>query len=543
MDLLRRMSIKPEPIDEDAITQLSQQRRKSSFAATAVSDEPVLPIPIRPTIEVFPGSTSRQQETLLISPNPATKGFVITFARSGKHFLTSATPSTSGPGPSHTKHVYGNIDRSKIEPRRKNSNDINSGKESTRICTLSRDTLSLRKRHQVDDPYVNSRLVEMEFSASTWHVHELKATISLLSKYGDTSPMEPVTLRWRGRKASLEGVLERKNTPVAVCAKGDETEEGEFAQKEHTPFQRTYFSSLVMAEIDSVLALKAAEASTKVTVVPIDSISYYTILEGPPDGPLVVLIHALMANHRIYDSTVNTLHNLGYRTLRYDHVGHNLTPPPSDPKLNKQGAFHFDTFCHHLNKIITIVTPDTMPAAIIGCSIGGVLALRYHMLYPPPPGQTTKILSMAAPGLSTLPGAADKWNPRIAQWRQEGTVTNLATQTINRWFPPSTNSSYTHEQIRSIVESCTLDGYEICAWATMNFDYTDQLDQIKDGENIMILAGSEDSNIGPREVLYDASKRIRGSRYVLLNGVGHLPPMHPKEFEPVLVEFLGPATR
>lgn len=249
MDLLRRMSIKPEPIDEEAIIQFSQQRRKSSFAATAVSDEPVLPIPIKPTIEVFPGSTSRRQETLLISPNPATKGFVITFARSGKHFLTFATPSTSGPGPSHTKHVYGNIDRSKIEPRRKNSNDINSGKESTRICTLSRDTLSLRKRHQVDDPYVNSRLVEMEFSASTWHVHELKATISLLSKYGDTSPMEPVTLRWRGRKASLEGVLERKNTPVAVCAKGDETEEGEYVLYV-APGMDLYVCSLVIMATD-----------------------------------------------------------------------------------------------------------------------------------------------------------------------------------------------------------------------------------------------------------------------------------------------------
>lgn len=298
-----------------------------------------------------------------------------------------------------------------------------------------------------------------------------------------------------------------------------------------------------MAEIDTGIAIYAANDHRKVTTICIDTIDYYTVLEGPKDGPLVVLIHALMSNHHIYDRTVTILHRLGYQTLRYDHIGHNLTTPPSDQNLNKQGAFDFDSFCKHLNHIITTARPNVTPAAVIGCSIGGVLAIRYHMLYPPPQSKTTKILSMAAPGLSTLPGSPDKWKPRIAEWQREGNVTNLATQTIERWFPASAPTNYSKEYIRSIVESTTLDGYEICAWATMNFDYTDQLDQIQDGENVLVLAGSEDGNIGPRDVLVDVSQRIKGSRYVLLNGVGHIPPMHPDKFEPVLVDFLGPAER
>lgn len=276
--------------------------------------------------------------------------------------------------------------------------------------------------------------------------------------------------------------------------------------------------------------------------ITIDTIPYYTLLEGPPNSPTIILIHALMANHHIYDSTVPILHKAGYQTLRYDHIGHNNTPPPTDPNRNKQGEFTFDDFCHHLNRIWTTIasTRDHTPAAIIGCSIGGVLAIRYHMLYPPPPGTTTKIISMAAPGLSTLPNSPEKWKARIEQWRIDGTNKQLASQTLERWFPDRP-PTFDMENARGIIESCTLDGYEICAWATMNFDYTDQLDQIKDGENVMVLAGEKDGNIGPREVLVDVSRRIRGSRYVLLEGVGHIPPMHPEVFEPVMLEFLGQA--
>jgi len=274
--------------------------------------------------------------------------------------------------------------------------------------------------------------------------------------------------------------------------------------------------------------------------ITIDTIPYYTILEGPINGPVIVLIHALMANHHIYDSTVLTLHKAGYQTFRYDHIGHNNTAPPTDSARNRQGAFTFDDFCHHLNHIWNTVSGNHgyTPAAIIGCSIGGVLAIRYHMLYPPPPGKSTKIISMAAPGLSTLPSSPDKWKARIEQWRTDGTNTHLASQTLERWFPDRP-PDFDMETARQIIESCTLDGYEICAWATMNFDYTDQLDQIKDGENVMILAGEKDGNIGPREVLVDVSRRIERSKYVLLNGVGHIPPMHPQLFEPVMLEFLG----
>lgn len=245
MEFLRRMSTPRDTLDENAIKQLSRRRRTSFFAAVAIEEDPVLPAVIKPAIELFPGSVSAHQETLLISPDDTANGFVITHARSGQHHLTAVNVPTALPGSSHTKHFYGILDVSKVNSKKvKEQEDL-----SKKICTLTRDALSIRQRHHIDDPYNHRRLMEMEFSTSTWNPHELKASIILLGKYSDSYPMEPVRLRWRGRKASLEGVLECRAHPVMVCAKGEETEEGEYVLY-IAPGMDLYVCSMIAMAVD-----------------------------------------------------------------------------------------------------------------------------------------------------------------------------------------------------------------------------------------------------------------------------------------------------
>lgn len=279
--------------------------------------------------------------------------------------------------------------------------------------------------------------------------------------------------------------------------------------------------------------------SKQVKTVEIDGVPYYVVVEGPPEGQLVVLIHALMSNLQIYDSTVQALHKSGYRTLRFDHIGHNNTPPPSAEVLatrSQSVPYHFDDIVRHIDHIITTAVPDVEPFALIGCSIGGVLVIRYAIMYP---RHAKKIVSCAAPGLTSLDASKPKWQARIAQWQAEGNVENLATATIERWFPDPCPLE-TKAKALDLVKTCTLPGYEICAKATMNFDYTEMLPTLNNcGEDFMILAGENDANIGPRQILVDASQTIKGSKYVLMKDTGHIPPMHwPDEFEKIVLEFL-----
>ena len=66
--------------------------------------------------------------------------------------------------------------------------------------------------------------------------------------------------------------------------------------------------------------------------VEIEGINYYTLYELPDsqdqNAPCILLVHALMSNLHMYDATVKSLHQAGFATLRYDHVGHHNTPPP-----------------------------------------------------------------------------------------------------------------------------------------------------------------------------------------------------------------------
>lgn len=234
MNLLRRTSTaKVVDLDENEQKQLAMQRRRSSIAITQYDDEPILPNAIKPTIEVFPKSTSQRQETLLISPDPRVKGFTITCARTGKHFLTVVTPPTSLPGSSHTKHFFGALNTPWKSGSHRGSDSSNSDNDnsdnSKKLCTLDRDALSFRKRHNVQDPYTNRELIAMEFNHSSWDGGSLKASIELMNKYSDNGTMEPVNMKWKGKRASLEGVLEVGQRPAAVCAKGFETEAGEYA--------------------------------------------------------------------------------------------------------------------------------------------------------------------------------------------------------------------------------------------------------------------------------------------------------------------------
>jgi pimeloyl-ACP methyl ester carboxylesterase len=81
------------------------------------------------------------------------------------------------------------------------------------------------------------------------------------------------------------------------------------------------------------------------------------------------------ANHRMWDYTIPTLYSIGFSTLRYDYIGHNKTTFETPQSTERE--YHFDDFTRHIHIIVEQVTLGRAPFRIIGCSIGGVLALRY----------------------------------------------------------------------------------------------------------------------------------------------------------------------
>jgi homoserine acetyltransferase len=60
--------------------------------------------------------------------------------------------------------------------------------------------------------------------------------------------------------------------------------------------------------------------------------------------------------------------------------------------ISGQLAYHMDDLTRHMNQIVKQHTEEGQLAAIIGCSIGGVLALRYGMMFPRDVDQIVSLL-------------------------------------------------------------------------------------------------------------------------------------------------------
>ena len=72
----------------------------------------------------------------------------------------------------------------------------------------------------------------------------------------------------------------------------------------------------------------------------------------------------------------------------------------------------------------------------------------------------------------------------------------------------------------------------------MNYDYEEYLGKMERGD-VMILAGENDTAIGPREVLVSVAAKIPGAKYVLMPDVGHVPPFHdPEVFNKIMLDFM-----
>lgn len=271
----------------------------------------------------------------------------------------------------------------------------------------------------------------------------------------------------------------------------------------------------------------------------IDSITYNYLLEGPPNRPIILLIHALMSNLHMWDSTVLALNKANYQTLRFDHIGHDLTPPPNGPSQ----PYTTETMTRHMYALVSQTTNQSHLKAVIGCSIGGVLALRYAMLYP---SEVDIAISLCAPGIKSLEKAKPLWTQRIQQFEadeREGTDT-LCRATVDRWLPgDEPHDEAVRAEALKHVKTCTLEGYKVLADAIRGYDYSDQLGRL-DGVKCVVIAGGRDGAVDA-ELLKDVAARIHapeGARFVLMEDAGHIPPMHrAEEFEALVLTTLEEA--
>ncbi len=96
-------------------------------------------------------------------------------------------------------------------------------------------------------------------------------------------------------------------------------------------------------------------------------VHYY--LEGPTDGPLVVLTHGFSVPAYVWEPTTAFLNKNGYRTLRYDLYGRGYSDRPNL-------VYDITLFEVQLAGLIDSLKLNE-PVTVVGLSMGGPVAARY----------------------------------------------------------------------------------------------------------------------------------------------------------------------
>jgi 3-oxoadipate enol-lactonase len=240
-----------------------------------------------------------------------------------------------------------------------------------------------------------------------------------------------------------------------------------------------------------------------------------TVLEGPEDGPPLVLLHALGLDLTLWDDLIPLLP--GLRLLRIDLRGHGLSDTPAPP-------YSMGTLIRDVERAMD--HHGITGATVLGLSIGGLVA--QGLAVKRPDLVRALILSNTAARIAT----PEIWAARIAEVRAGG-LAAIADATLTRWFGPGAHRPGWRPRFLAARPDGWIGGASAIAGADFR-ETTPTLDL-----PTLVIAGDRDGST-PTDLVRDLADMIPGSRYCLIRGAGHLPPVEkPVDYAAVVSSFMN----
>ena len=241
--------------------------------------------------------------------------------------------------------------------------------------------------------------------------------------------------------------------------------------------------------------------------------------DGDPNGAPVVFANSLGTDLRLWDDVVPRLPP-GLRLIRYDKRGHGLSDAPPGPY--GMGALVRDA--ERLMDALAV-----KDAVFVGLSIGGLIAQ----------GLATKrldlIRGLVLSNTAAKIGTADSWAARIAAVKADG-IEPIADAVLERWFSRPFRATPAFTAWRNMLIRQPAEGYTGCCAAIAGTDFYTTTAALT--LPTLVIAGSEDGSTPP-DLVRETADLIKGSRFHLIRGAGHLPCVEkPAEYAEVLTRFL-----
>jgi 3-oxoadipate enol-lactonase len=254
-----------------------------------------------------------------------------------------------------------------------------------------------------------------------------------------------------------------------------------------------------------------------------NGITFNYEIEGPQGAPWITFSNSLATNVAMWDPQAADLKG-SFRVLRYDQRGHGATDAPA-------GRYTYPQLV--ADAVALLDALEIERTHFVGLSMGGATALALAELHP---DRVDHAVVCDSPCMST-PASAQQWEERIAM-AQKGGMAALVDSTLSRWFPPETLAAKpAHvERVRAMILTTPVDGFIGGSAALADHNYNAGVATAT--RPVLFIAGSRDG-VTPA-AMKDMHKRLPGSRYVELEGAGHISNLdRPAEFTRAVREFVG----
>ncbi len=238
-----------------------------------------------------------------------------------------------------------------------------------------------------------------------------------------------------------------------------------------------------------------------------DEVFHYLYAVGPEKAPLIVFLHSLGCDLRIWDHVAVGLKDT-YSVLRYDLRGHGLSGLGTPP-------YSIKDHCKDLrNMIERFHIPETR-LILCGLSIGGQIVMEYAL------STYCKANGIMLCDTAAKIGSSKRYQERIQQIRTNG-MEDFAGAQLERWFSKAYSEKYP-EVVKGMYTMLTrqsIEGYIGSCIALKESDYNGLVRQIV--VPAMCLTGSNDLSTTP-QMVSGLAEQIPGALYYEVDGSGHLP--------------------
>jgi pimeloyl-ACP methyl ester carboxylesterase len=247
-------------------------------------------------------------------------------------------------------------------------------------------------------------------------------------------------------------------------------------------------------------------------------------LDDVGDGPAALLLHAGIADRRMWREHLGWLAESGWRAIAPDlpgfgeHVPSPDSPAPWDYALAVMDELGVER------------------AALVGCSFGGAVALRAAVIAPERV-RALGIISSPAPGLEPSPRLHAAWTAE-EEAMERGDIDAAVETVLAAWLAPDAPAA-----LRELVASMQRRAFELEDHGRPD-EPPDPVDEAPErlGEiavPALVAAGEADMP----DFAWSARRLadvIPGARHAVIPGAGHLAPLEaPDAFRRLLGEFLA----